>query len=322
MSHLVIDTHGVRPGGQGFGWRSVALGVFVALLQPWPASVANAAGADGFQADTDAWRARRIERLTAADGWLTLVGLDWLEPGENNFGSHPGNRIVLRGASVPAIAGTLILDRGRLRVSVRKGAAVTIDAKPVAEQELHDDSGGEPSILRIGTLSIQVVKRGERWAARVKDSASPVRTGFRGLEWFAADARFRVDATLQPYPPGKTLPILNVLGMTDLESSPGALQFELQGQRYRVEPVQEDGSDDLFLMIADATSGKETYGAGRFVAVTRGAAPGHWIIDFNRAYNPPCAFTPYATCPLPPKGNRLPLRITAGEKRYAGGHAE
>lgn len=275
-----------------------------------------------FAASQQNWRAQRIQRLSAEDGWLTLVGLDWLLPGENLFGSAPDNRVVLHGSGIPAVAGALILEEGKLRTSMRAGSDVVLNGRQIQEAELQDDEGAEPSILHLGTLSIQIVKRGERWAARVKDSASPVRTGFRGLEWYAPDPRFRVDAVLQPYPAGHTLPILNILGLTENDPCPGVLEFALLGQHFRLEPVQEGDSQDLFLMIADATSGKETYGAGRYIAVTPGELPGHWTIDFNHAYNPPCAFTAFATCPLPPRGNRMAIAVTAGEKKYAGGHGE
>ncbi len=276
---------------------------------------------EAFRAETQAWQRRRIERLTAADGWLTLVGLDWLEPGENLFGSAADNRVVLRGDGIPPVAGSLVLENGHLNARILAPGSLTVDGRTIGDIELKDDLQDEPTVLQLGTVSIQVVKRSERWAARIKDSASPVRTGFKGLEWFEADPRFRVEATLVPAPPGKTLPITNILGFIEQQPTPGALEFDLLGQHCRVEPIQEDDSGDLFLMIADGTSGKETYGAGRYIVVNRSAESGKWVIDFNHAYNPPCAFTAFATCPLPPKGNRLPLRVTAGERRYAGDQA-
>jgi len=171
----------------------------------------------------------------------------------------------------------------------------------------------------MGTLIINIVKRSDRIGVRVKDSSqAAARLQFKGLEYFPTDPRWRVEARLEPYQPAKVIPITNVLGMTSDETSPGALAFEVDGKTYRIDPILEKGETDYFIMLADDTTGRETYGAGRYLYVSPPDPSGKVVIDFNKAYNPPCAFTPYATCPLPPRQNHLPLRIEAGEKKYVG----
>ena len=173
-------------------------------------------------------------------------------------------------------------------------------------------------------MTYTVIKRsdksGDRFGIRMKDPESEARKNFKGLEYFPPDPEFSVVATFEPYNPPKKIAITNVLGMTSEETSTGALAFTLKGQTYRIDPILEQGETDLFIIFKDATSGHETYGAARYVYAHPPDASGKTVLDFNHAYNPPCAFTPYATCPLPPPQNRLPVRIEAGEKKYAGGH--
>ena len=190
---------------------------------------------------------------------------------------------------------------------------------------LRDDTDPQgPTVEKIGSLSFQVIKRGDkagdRFGIRMKDPQSAARKHFKGVTYFPADAKFRVEARFERYNPPKKVSITNVLGMTSDEVSPGALVFTLQGQTFRIDPILEQGETDLFIIFKDKTSGRETYGAARYVYAPPPDKNGKTVIDFNHAYNPPCAFTPYATCPLPPAQNRLPIRITAGEKKYAGGH--
>jgi uncharacterized protein (DUF1684 family) len=206
----------------------------------------------------------------------------------------------------------------------RQGVEITADGKtvnaPISTLELKDDNDdGGPTVLKLGTLLINVVKRGERIGVRVKDTDNPARLEFKGLEYYPIDPKWRLEARFEPYQPPKKIPITNVLSMTENEVSPGALAFEVGGKTYRIDPILEKGETDLFVMIADETTGSETYGAGRYLYVAPSDASGRVMIDFNKAYNPPCAFTNYATCPLPPRQNRLPFRIEAGEKKYAGG---
>ena len=193
------------------------------------------------------------------------------------------------------------------------------DAKPIATLDLKDDNDDAgPTILTLGSLLINVVKRGERIGVRVKDTESRTRREFKGLEYYPIDPKWRIEARFEPYQPPKTIPITNVLSMTDDETSPGALAFDVDGKTYRIDPILEKGETDCFVMIADDTTGRETYGAGRYLYVSPPDASGKVVIDFNKTYSPPCAFTNFATCPLPPRQNHLPFRIEAGEKKYAG----
>jgi uncharacterized protein (DUF1684 family) len=265
------------------------------------------------------WQSNRLASLTKDDGWLTLVGLFWLNEGENNFGSGPKNSVVLPKDKAPAVAGTLWLEKGRVRLAVRPGVEVTADGKPLTAFDLKDDNDESgPTILKFGSLLINIVKRGERIGVRVKDTESRTRREFKGLEYFPIDPKWRIEARVEPYQPPKMIPITNVLSMTDNETSPGALAFEVDGKTYRIDPILEKGESDWFVMIADETTGRETYGAGRYLYVSPPDASGKVVIDFNKTYSPPCAFTNYATCPLPPRQNYLPFRVEAGEKKYTG----
>ena len=265
------------------------------------------------------WQSNRLASLTKEDGWLTLVGLFWLNEGENKFGSDAKNPVGLPKDKAPRIAGSLWLEKGHVSLVARPGTEITADGKPVISLDLKDDNDDNgPTILKLGSLLINVVRRGNRIGVRVKDTESRTRREFKGLEYYPIDPKWRLEARFEPYQPPKTIPITNVLSMTDDETSPGALAFDVGGKTYRVDPILEKGETDLFVMIADETTGKETYGAGRYLYVSPPDANGRVVIDFNKAYSPPCAFTNFATCPLPPRQNHLPLRIEAGEKKYAG----
>ena len=265
------------------------------------------------------WQSDRLATLTKYDGWLTLIGLDWLREGENRFGSNPANAIRLPKDRAPLVAGTLWLENGHVRMTAYPGVEITAAGVPVTSLDLRDDTeGGGPTVLKFGTLLLNVIKRGDRVGVRVKDSDSRTRREFKGLDYYPIDPKWRIEARFEPYQPPKIIPITNVLSMTDNETSPGALVFEVDGKTYRVDPILEKGETDLFVIISDGTTGKETYGAGRYLYVSPPDQTGKVVIDFNKAYSPPCAFTNYATCPLPPSQNRLPFRIEAGEKKYAG----
>jgi hypothetical protein len=272
------------------------------------------------------WQNDRLASLTKDDGWLTLVGLFWLNEGENKFGSAAKNAVVLPKDKAPGVAGSLWLEKGRVRLVARPDSAIDVAGpteakrtKPITTLDLKDDNDDNgPTILKLGTLLINVIKRGERIGVRVKDTDSRTRREFKGLEYYPIDPKWRIEARFEPYQPAKAIPITNVLGMTDDEVSPGALAFEVDGKTYRIDPILEKGETDLFVMIADESTGKETYGAGRYLYVSPPDASGKVVIDFNKTYSPPCAFTNFATCPLPPRQNHLPFRIDAGEKKYAG----
>lgn len=257
------------------------------------------------------WRKDRAARLLAPDGWLSLVALDWLNEGKNEL-HMPGGA-----------AGTIVLQNGRTTLEPVNDSGLTIDGKavngPVDLKNDFDPNG--PTIVKRGSAQFQIVKREPRgYAVRIKDANTEARLHFKGLDYFPVDPKWRLVARFDPYDPPKKIPITNVLGMTSDEVSPGALVITVNGKEYRLDPILEQGEKDLFLIIKDQTSRDLTYPAARYLYAKQPGPDGTTVVDFNKAYNPPCTFTPFATCPLPPKQNILPFRIEAGEKRYAGAH--
>jgi uncharacterized protein (DUF1684 family) len=283
-----------------------------------PASQQHAAaGGAAYEQELEQWKTKRLASLKSEDGWLSLIGLFWFKEGENRFGSAPSNEIVLPEGKVPAQAGTLRLAAGKVTLEAKPDSGITSAGQPVTTLELKSDEDGAPTMLELGSLSFHVVKRGERLGLRVKDRANPARDEFKGTAYYPADRRWVINARFEPYEPPKQVPILNVLGMETEETAPGALAFEVEGREYRLQALKEKGEEQLFIIFTDQTSGKETYRAGRYLYADPPDASGRVTLDFNRAYSPPCAFTRYATCPLPPAQNRLPLPVEAGEK-YLG----
>ncbi len=273
-----------------------------------------------FEQDVATWRSGRVTRLRKPDGWLSLVGLHWIEPGVHHVGKTDANDIQLR--TGPAKLGTLTLKEGKATLKPNPAAGVTIDGKPVVGEvalrsDATDDAKG-PTIVVFnkGSANFQVIERSGKFALRVKDANAPTRTGFLGIDYFDADPSWRVNARFEPHPKGKTIQIASVINTIDPMANPGTVVFEKDGKTYRLEAVDE-GDGSLFLIFADRTNGKTTYGAGRFLYADP-VKNGMTVVDFNKSYNPPCVFTHYATCPLPPPENRLDLTITAGEKSYRG----
>lgn len=271
-----------------------------------------------YDKEIEKWRGDRLTSLKSETGWLTLVGLFWLKPGVNKFGSDPDDEIVLPGDHVPKVAGSFNLDDKGVRLEVAPGVELLSAGKKVTSMQIHSDAEENPTVLNLSTLNLYLIKRVDRFGIRVKDKASPARKQFSGLEYFPVDLKWNVDARFEKYSPAKKIPIVNVLGMIDNVDSPGAIVFEQNGQSYRLDAIPEEGENKLFIIFSDTTSGKETYGAGRYLYTPLPDAKGHILIDFNKAFNPPCAFTSYATCPLPPPQNKLKVRIDAGEKKYTG----
>ena len=262
------------------------------------------------------WREDREERLKADGGWLTVAGLFWFEEGENRFGTGPDNAIVLPKGSAPEKAGVFLFHDGKTTVRIAEGVNATVDDRPVSTMEMQADSTGTPDVLALNGLRMHVIQRGDRYGIRLKDMNSSYRREFTGLNWYPVDEAYRLTVRFVPYDPPESIAIPTVLGTTIELSSPGYVVFTLGGREIRLDPVLEEPDDDrLFFIFGDATSGEETYPAGRFLY---SAMPeeGVVVLDFNKAYTPPCAFTPHATCPLPPEQNRLPSRSEAGELDY------
>jgi uncharacterized protein (DUF1684 family) len=287
--------------------------VFAAML----AAVA-AAGADPtYVREIEAWQRLRLQRLTADGGWLTVAGLFWLKPGANTFGADAGNDIVLPAHSAPPQGGSFVLEGGRVRVEPRPGLALTLAGKPVPAMALRSDAGAAPpDVLSLGALTIQIIDRGGRLGVRLKDMKSPARDKFKGLHYFPIDPRYRIVATFVPNKTPVAMKVPNVLGMVESMPSPGHASFTIPGAPaappLRLDAVLEPGETQLFFIFTDKTAGKTTYGGGRFLYADP-PVDGRVVLDFNRAYSPPCAFTPHATCPLPPANNRLPVAVEAGE---------
>ena len=291
------------------------------LLAAMTAAAASPSGTtastDDYTAQIEAWRTQRAERLKAPGGWLSLIGLDWLKPGRNTIGSASGNDIVI--AKAPARLGTITLDGDAATIELDAGVAATIDGAVAASATLLDDSHEKPTTVAFASVSFYLVDRGGRKGLRIKDSEAATRTGFLGLDNFPIDPAWRIEADWVAFDPPRSLEIPNVLGTIDAMPVPGKAVFTRDGKTWELLPVLESAdARQLFFIIADRTSGKETYGAGRFLYADA-AKDGKVVLDFNKAYNPPCAFTPFATCPLAPPENRLPIAVNAGEKRYRGG---
>jgi uncharacterized protein (DUF1684 family) len=295
--------------------------VMLATVSQPPAVAAD--DQSSWQKDLLAWRAERATRLQAPEGWLSLIALGWLKEGDNSFGSAEDSRIQIAGKA-PAHIGVARLEKNTVRLLPPSGGFprdLLVDGQPAKEQVLLADDAEKPSKLSIGSITIIVIRRDDKFAFRVKDPEAPTRTGFHGLHWYEPSATYRVHARWVPYNPPKVLDIPTVLGTTTHMPAPGAVEFTIDGQQMRLEPVLEDPkSTELFFIMRDATSKTTTYGAGRFLyseLPDHGVGqPGEVWLDFNKLVNPPCAFTAYATCPLPPPQNRLSIAIPAGEKRY------
>lgn len=271
-----------------------------------------------FELDQKTWRAWRLERTVIDTGWLTLIGLDWLEEGDNALGSADDARLSLPAEKAPARVGVLRLEDGVVTLLPEEGVGLTANGEPVTgPMRLRADVDGDPTLLELGPLNFYVLVRGDRVGLRIRDREAKLRLEFPGLEYFDADPAYRLTARFTPNPPGTTVPMVNVLGIVDDVPSPGTLTITLDGTDYTLTALDETGDGRLFVIVGDETNGRETYGAGRYL-YTDPPVDGTTIVDLNRLYNPPCAFTPYSTCQLPPKENKLPLRLETGEKKFAG----
>jgi hypothetical protein len=296
----------------------------VALL--WVALSSPALAQDGaWQRDLASWRAEHVADLLKPDGWLSLAGLEWLQPGDNSFGSAPDNKIhVPRGNA--AHLGVLHLENDTVTLLPPPGGfsqELLLDGAPARSQSLRvvplKDKLSQH--LTIGMLNMYVIQREARFALRIKDAKSPALTGFHGLNWYEPNTAYRVTAKWIPYNPPKTVMLATLIGTTYEQPVPGVAEFNLSGKAYRLEPVLEDPEQaKLFFILRDTTSATTTYAACRFLYTgfpTNGLdKPGELVLDFNHLENPPCAYTAFATCPLPPPGNRLPIPLPVGEKRY------
>jgi uncharacterized protein (DUF1684 family) len=248
-----------------------------------------------------AWHERRIKNLLRDYGWLTLVALDWLQEGTNTIRD----------------LGVLTLTKGTVSLTLKLGVRATVNDQPFTSGLIRaEGSGAPPDTVKVDSRAFIVIKRGERFALRMWDTQAQNRREFSGIERFPVSRNWRIEARWQPYDPPKTMKVPTIIaGYEEDYPVPGVAIFEIGGKEYRLEPVLEEPNGDYFFIFGDKTNGTETYGAGRFL-YAKPAQGGRVILDFNKSYNPPCAFTEFATCPLPPPQNKLPIRIEAGEKKY------
>jgi uncharacterized protein len=276
------------------------------------------AARDAYEKEIKDYRNARLERLKAPNGWLSLVGLHWLDFGTTRVGSGDDNGTKL--SVGPKRIGMLTLTKtGQVTLQLERGIDVTVDGQPAkGGVKLISDADGEPSVVGFnkGDANFTVIKRVDRYALRVKNVMASTRMQFEDqhIPYFDLNQDLRIEAEFLPHEAGKTIQIMNVLGMVEPMANPGQLVFTREGKEFRIETVDE-GDGQLFIIFTDRTSGHETYPAARFVYAKNPGGAGKTILDFNKAYNPPCAFTAFSTCPTPPPSNRLDTRIEAGEKK-------
>ena len=281
--------------------------VFVTVTMP--------VGAQTYDTEINTWRADRETRLTAEDGWLTVAGLFFLTEGTSSFGTSPLNDIVL--SSGPEMAGLFTLRDGTISVQAIEGQVLSVDGQDVSSATLWPFEGTEPPAVTIGPLTLFGHYSGDRLAIRMRDRDSQIRRDFTGLRWFPPDESYRMRGIFIPHEEPRFLELPNILGDVETFRSSGSVKLTVHGQELTMTTI--DSGSRLWFIFRDLTSGKETYPAARFLYAPAPEA-GSTIVDFNQAYNPPCAFNPHTTCPLPPLENRLPLRIEAGELAYHASH--
>ena len=269
---------------------------------------------DTYQKELLEWQKTLDTNLRKENSWLALAGLFWLEEGRNTFGAGDENDIIFPDAGIPSQIGAFVVDGEEVRLEVVGDTPVDVDGVPSKEALLHPDVSGSPTRLKLGSLTFILIRREDGFGIRLWDANNPQRESFPGRQWYPIDENFRIEARYVRFAEEKFVSFERENG-ADFEAKVGGeVHFSFDGREYALVAFEDEEDGDLFVIFRDATNGKDTYGSGRYMVV---GAPqeGKAIIDFNRAYNPPCAFTPYATCPLPPAQNNLPISILAGEKK-------
>jgi uncharacterized protein (DUF1684 family) len=262
------------------------------------------------------WRSEQEASLKKDGGWLTVSGLFWLRDGTNTVGAGPNFDVRLTDNFKQGKFGEIDFKNGVATLKVQNGVEAQSDGKSLSTVELVSDEKGKPTEIQTGSQTFYLIRREDRFGIRLKDNKSKARLTFKGQHWFPIDESYKVTARFEALPEPKELMIPNILGGHFKMKSPGLLKFSLQGKEYSLQPVnEEEGDETLFIIFRDESNEKETYAAGRFLYADK-PANGEVVLDFNKAKNPPCAFTPFATCPLAPPQNSLDVEISAGEKRY------
>jgi len=278
----------------------------------------HAQASASYQKQIDDWHDKRINELKADDGWLNLVGLYWLDEGKNSFGSGSQNKVVFPAGSISEVAGYFERTGNTVKLVVENNTAINVSNKPATEALIFQENPVVMPIVSSGSLRWTIIKRDDKIGVRLRDLNSTAPAAFKGVDRFPVDSTWKVAAVLQPPTQLSTIDITNVIGQTTRQKSPGKLLFTINNKQYTLDAL--DQGDELLIVFGDATSGNTTYPAGRFIDVKKPGPDGKLELDFNEAYNPPCAFTDFATCPLPPRQNILPVAVTAGEKDYGHHH--
>lgn len=286
---------------------------FVALLLGCAACRPARLPDPAYVAEHEVWQQERLEALKSPNGWLALTGLYWLKPGANTFGSDSSNAIVFPGKA-PGQMGVFYLEGDSVRMEIAAGVEVTQDSlgSPVTRSVLRLEQGIPPAVLHWKSLDWVLLERGGRYGIRLWDRENPAITALESIPAFPLDPSWQVEARLIPADSGRIVAMQNILGMTIEQASAGILEFEKGGKTYQLEALEDPNG--FFLIFADATTGESTYSGGRYLYVPHARPDGKTRIDFNRAENPPCVFTKYATCLLPPAQNRLNIEVPAGER--------
>ncbi len=275
-------------------------------------ATAQVSAQDSYEHELAEWRGQRVATLKGPDGWLNLAGLYWLEEGPNSFGASADNDLVAPAGSAPKL-GEFLVDNGTVTFRTEPGVDVFLGESPVTETLLVDDQEKEATLLTAGSLAWTVIRRMDRLGVRLRDYDHPAVTSFAGIETYAADLDWRIEARFEPYAEPRKIRVATVVeGLGWEPTVPGTLEFEARGQSLSLEAYRSD--DGFLIVFADGTTGNTTYPAGRYLAANLPSDDGTTILDFNKAYNPPCVFSEFATCPLATPRNRLPVAIEAGEK--------
>ncbi|MGB1252001.1 MAG: DUF1684 domain-containing protein [Candidatus Promineifilaceae bacterium] len=269
-----------------------------------------------FSAEMETWQAQRLASLRSPNGFLSLVGLCWLQMGVNQLGSADANSCIFP-AGLPDRIGTLTVSETAMQLTIADGVHATHKGAPIDSLTLYADSDPNgPTIIEHGSVSWFVIKRGDALGIRIRDTDSALLQRFAGVDRFPEDVAWRISAEFQPHLTPHTVPIPTILGTNADMLSPGVVKLSYQGHTQTLTALSSADSKRLFLIIADKTTGQDSYGGGRFLTTEAIDENNQVLIDFNKATNPPCAFSPYATCPRPPAENRLPFAILAGEKTF------
>ena len=288
---------------------------FLLILFTIQISTVSAQSNSNYQKEIDAWHNQRIKDLKAPNGWVNLAGLFWLQPGKNRFGSAKENEIVFTHTKMPTLAGYFNWkENGEIEWVTAPGNTVTIKDSSIQNAVIFQTGKPGAALLALNQFRWNIIKRENKIGVRFRDLESPALAKFTDIERYPVDSKWRIAAHLETAPQS-TVSITNILGQTNAESSPGKVVFMIDGVTYKLDALEETPGE-LFIIFGDATSGKETYPAGRFLYMPKPVPGGTSYIDFNKCFNPPCALSTFATCPLPPKQNILPVAIRAGEKDF------